>query len=80
MQATNGPVRMPQALKVPLSFNFKVGRIQLFPLLALWGNMNWPPSMNVKKLENFEIKIGYAGCKGSSLKAPGIESPLIIPI
>ena len=24
-----------------------------FPLLALWGNKNWPPSMKVKKLEIF---------------------------
>ena len=23
----------------------------LFPLLALWGNKNWPPSMKMKKIE-----------------------------
>ena len=29
-----------------------------FPLLALWGNKNWPPSMKVKKMENFRNKSG----------------------
>ena len=27
-----------------------------FPLLVLWGNKNWPPSMKVKKMENFRTK------------------------
>ena len=33
--------------------NFEFGRIPLFPLLALWGNKNWLPSMKVKKNEIF---------------------------
>ena len=44
-----------------------------FPLLALWGNKNWPPSMNVKKLLKYGKKIGLMGCKCSSLNAPGIK-------
>ena len=27
----------------------------LFPVLALWGNKNGPPSMKVKKVENFQL-------------------------
>ena len=47
-----------------------------FPLLALWDNKNWPPSMKVKKLKNFQNKRGLMGCKGSSLNAPGTGNPL----
>ena len=32
--------------------------------------------MKVKKLENFQNKIGLKGCKWSSLKPPGTETPL----
>ena len=48
----------------------------LFPLLALWGNKNWPPSMKVKKMEIFPDKIALMGGKWSSLNAPGTENPL----
>ena len=51
-----------------------------FLLLALWGNKNWLPSMKVKKVENCQSKIGSKGCKGSSLNAPGTQSPLSHPI
>ena len=47
-----------------------------FPQLALWGNKNWLPSMKVEKLNNFQNKRGSAGCKWSSLNAPGTETPL----
>ena len=47
-----------------------------FPLLALWGNKNWPPSMKVKRMEIFQNKRGLKGCKWSSLNAPGTENPL----
>ena len=47
-----------------------------FPLLALWGNKNWPPSMKLKKLKIFWNKMGSMGCKWSSLNAPGTENPL----
>ena len=44
------------------------------PLLALWGNKNWPPSMKVKKLKIFLNKMGSMGCKWSSLNAPSTEN------
>ena len=47
-----------------------------FPLLAPWGNKNWPPSMKMKKLKIFWNKTGSMGCKWSSLNAPGTENPL----
>ena len=48
--------------------------------LADWGNKNWPPSMKVEKLENFQDKSGSKGCKWSSLNGPGTETPLHHPI
>ena len=48
----------------------------LFPLLALWGNKNWLPSMKVKNLENHKNKLGSTGYKWSSLNGPGIENPI----
>ena len=50
--------------------------ISLFPLLALWGNKNWPPSMKVKKIESFQNKRGLMSCKWSSLHVPENENPL----
>ena len=50
-RAANGPVWMFQALEVPCFIQFWSWRNPLFPLLALWGNKNWPPSMKVKKME-----------------------------
>ena len=41
--------------------------------LSLWGNKNWPPMLKVKKFENLGDKIGFTGCKWSSLNAPGTE-------
>ena len=65
---------MPQALK-PLSLiHIGKGKISQLPLLALWGNKNWLPSMKVKELEIFQNKSGLKGCKWSSLKAPGTET------
>ena len=51
-----------------------------FQLFALWGNKNWPPSMNLKKLKIFLNKMGSTGCKWSSLNAPGTENPWSHPI
>ena len=48
----------------------------LFPLLALWGNKNCPPSMKVKNLENSQNRRGLKGCKRSSLNAQGTETDL----
>ena len=56
--------------------NFEFGRIPLFPLLALWGNKKWLPSMKVKMMGNFQNKRGLKGCKWSSLNAQGTENPL----
>ena len=76
---THRPVRMPQALK-PLSLiHIGKGKFSQLPLLALWGNKNWLPSMKWKKLKIFQNKIGLKGCKWSSLKAPGTETPLSHP-
>ena len=71
---------MPQALKTLCLIHFWGWKNSLFPLLALLDNKNWPPSMKVKKMENFENKSGLKGCKWSSLKAPGTENPLSYPL
>ena len=72
----NGPVWMPQALNTPCLIQFWSWMNLPFPLLALWGNKNWPPSMKVKKLKIFWNKLGSKGGKWSSLNAPGTENPL----
>ena len=76
------PVWMPQALKLkPLCLiQFQGWENSLFPLLALWGNKNWPTSMKVKKLKIFWNKMGSMDCKWSSLNAPGTQTPLPHPI
>ena len=51
----------------------------LFPLLDLWGNKNWLPSMKVEKLEIFQNKVGLKGCNWSNLNAPGTETPVSHP-
>ena len=71
---------MPQALKVATLIQFWSWVIPHFPLLALWDNKNWPPSIKVKKVENFRNKMGLMGCKCSSLNAPGNENPLSHPL
>ena len=67
---------MSHALKPLCLIQFWSWRNSLSPLLALWGNKNWPPSMKVKKLENYQKVRGAKGCKWSSLNAPGTETPL----
>ena len=52
----------------------------LYPLLAMWANDNWPPSMKVKKIKIFLNKMGLKGCKWSSLNAPGPQTHLSHPI
>ena len=54
--------------------------IQFFPVLALWVNKNWPPSIKVKKLKIFWDKLSSNSCKQTSLNAPGTENPLSHPI
>ena len=67
-------------LPAPVLSNFGVGRIPLFPLLAVWGSKNWLPSMNMKKMENFQNKMGLIGCIWPSLNAPGITIHVCHPI
>ena len=74
--AANGPVWMPQALKTPCLIQIWSCMNPPFPLLALRGNKNWPPSMKVKKLWKFGKKSGSVGCKWSSLNTPGTGNPL----
>ena len=54
----NCPVWMPQALETLCLIQFWSWKNSLFPLLALWGNKNWPPSMKVKKLQKYQNKSG----------------------
>ena len=70
----------PRHWKSPVSFYFEVGRIPLFPLLTLWGNKNWPPSMKANKLENFQNKRALKGCKWSRLNTPGTGKPQSHPL
>ena len=50
---------MPQALK-PLSL-IQIGSCKNFPfpIISLWGNKNWLPSMKVKKLKIVQNKSGW---------------------
>ena len=66
---------MPQALKPLCLIQFESWVNSIFPLLALWGNKNWPPSMKMEKLENPQSKSGLKGCKWSRLKGPGTQTP-----
>ena len=45
---------MPQALKTLRVIHFCGWKNSLFPLMALWGNKNLPPSMKVSEVENCE--------------------------
>ena len=71
---------MTQALKPLCSFQFWSWVNSHSPLLALWGNKKWLPSIEVKKLENFQNKRGLMGCKWSSLNVQGTENPLSHPL
>ena len=51
-----------------------------FLILALWGNKNWPPSIKVKKFENYQNKSGSKGCQWSRRNVPGTQTPLSYPI
>ena len=62
--------------ETPLCHSLLELEISLFSLLALWGNKNWPPSIKVKQIENFQNKMGLKGCMWSSLNTPGTETPL----
>ena len=76
----NGPVWMSPALKTLCLIHFCGWENSIFPLLALWGNKNWPPSMKVKELETFQNKIGLKWCKWSNLNYPDTGKPLSHPL
>ena len=42
----------------------EVGRISLFPLLALWGNKNWPPVWKRKSWKHFRTKWAQRAASG----------------
>ena len=69
---------MPQALKPLCLIQFWGWKNSLFPILALWGNKNWHPSMKVKKMDKFGNKSGLMGWKWSSLIAPGARKILCL--
>ena len=70
----------PRHSKPTVSFSCEVCRSSLFPLLALWGNKNWPPSIKVKKFEIFRNKRGSTCCKCPNLNTPGTQTPQYHPI
>ena len=49
--AANGPEWRPHALKPLCLIQFWSWRNSPFPLLAHWGNKNWPPSIKVKMMK-----------------------------
>ena len=61
--ASNDPVWMPQALKIGILIQLLGWVIPHTPLLALWGNKNWPPTMKVENVEIVWKKMGLNGCK-----------------
>ena len=67
---------MPQAPKSLCLIHFWSWENSLFSVLALRGNNNWPPSIKVKQIEIFQVKMRLKGCKWSSLNVPGTQIPL----
>ena len=65
--------------QTPWSHPFLKLDISPFPIIGLWGNKKWAPSIKVKKIENCQNKMGLKGCKWSSLNAPGTQTPLSHP-
>ena len=76
----NGPVWKSKALKSTCMIHFWSWNNSFYLLLALWGNKNGLPSMKIKKVENFENKIGSKHCKWSSLNAQSTEIHVSHPI
>ena len=65
--------------ETPQSYPYWERAILPTPIISPLGNKNWLPSMKVKKFENVQNKMGLKGCKWSSLKAPGTETPQSYP-
>ena len=73
-------VREGQALKSICPIQFLSWVNYPLPILAIWGNKKWLPSMKVKKMGKFQNKRGLIGCKCSSLNVPGIRIHVYHPI
>ena len=61
---------MSKALKTCSLIQFYCWRNSPFPLLALWGNKNWPPSMKVKKVGKFSEQKGLKGMQMVQFECP----------
>ena len=76
-RAASGPVWMPQALK-PLSLiPIGKGKFSQLPLLALWGNKNWLPSMKVRSWKNFRTKLAQRA-ENDPIWMPQAMNPLCL--
>ena len=64
---------MHQALKSLCLIHIGSWKNSPFPLLPLWGNKIGLPSMKVRKLENFQNRIGLKACKWFFLNVPGTQ-------
>ena len=60
--------------QIPLCHSVLELDFSLSPLLALWGNKEWPPTIKMKQIENSNNKVGLKGCKWSNLNAPGTQT------
>ena len=66
---------MPQALQTLSLIQFWGCDISLFPLLALWGNKNGLPSMEVKEVQQYQIKRADKAANGA-VRMPKAVNPL----
>ena len=76
--SVNGPVWMAQVLKSLCLVHF--GTVP-FPIFSPCSLQLWkigPPSMKEKKVGKCWDKMSLAGCKWSSLSAPGTEIPFFV--
>ena len=48
-----------------------------FPLLALWGNKSWPPSMKMKKIQKFLEQKGFKGMHMVQFECPRHWKPSV---
>ena len=74
---------MPQVLKPLCPIQFWSWTFPFSSVLALWGNKNWPPSMKVQKIENWQNEMGLKGCKWFSLNilsTQTLEYDIYIPL
>ena len=65
-----------QALKVASLIQFLSWVVPHFPLIALWDNNNWPPSIKVRKSEKFigQDGLDWHDCKEEDVCAQALGS------